>query len=64
MPGAGAVAASDRNAEGVWHSTVTRCSASSRATRSGARATSGGTTTRVPPCSSAPHISHTEKSKA
>ncbi|BBZ39893.1 hypothetical protein MCNS_29560 [Mycobacterium conspicuum] len=51
-------------AEGVWVNTVTP-SLTSRAWNSSAeRATSAGTTTSRPPNSSAPQISHTEKSKA
>ena len=51
-------------AEGVWLNTLT-CSATSRAWKSsGEPATDSGTTTSRPPCSSAPQISHTEKSKA
>ncbi|CAM3508462.1 hypothetical protein MYCO108962_23510 [Mycobacterium colombiense] len=53
-----------RTADGVWLKTVT-FSATSRAWNSiGERATESGTTTSRPPCSSAPQISHTEKSKA
>ncbi len=52
------------NAEGVWLSTVTRSSTSRRRNSSGERVTSFGTTTSRPPCSSAPQISQTEKSKA
>ena len=45
-------------------STVT-CSLTNSAWKSsGERATASGTTTNRPPCSSAPQISHTEKSKA
>ena len=51
-------------AEGVWVSTVT-CSLTNSAWKSSAeRATASGTTTNRPPCSNAPQISHTEKSKA
>ena len=49
---------------GSGSSTLT-CSATSKAWKSsGEPATDSGTTTSRPPCSSAPQISHTEKSKA
>ncbi|SHV13284.1 Uncharacterised protein [Mycobacteroides abscessus subsp. abscessus] len=41
-----------------------RSSISSARNRSGVRTTESDTTTNRPPCSSAPKISHTEKSKA
>ena len=51
-------------ADGVWLNTLT-CSVTSKAWKSsGERTTDSGTTTSRPPCSSAPQISHTEKSKA
>ncbi len=49
---------------GVWFSTVTRSRLSSRQNSSGDRLVAYGTTTRRPPNSSAPQISHTEKSNA
>src|SRR5262245_49989996 len=53
-----------RNAEGVWLSTVTRCSCSVRRKSAGERLSQYGTTTRRLPYDSAPHSSQTEKSKA
>ncbi|GLV09856.1 hypothetical protein MyChFU_31760 [Mycobacterium intracellulare subsp. chimaera] len=55
---------SNPTAEGVWVSTVTPSRTSSAWNSSGERATAPGTTTRRPPCSSAPQISQTEKSNA
>ena len=53
-----------RTADGVWVNTLT-CSLTNNAWKSsGERATASGTTTNRPPCSSAPQISHTEKSNA
>ena len=49
---------------GVWANRVTSCSTSRSSESSGTRATAGGTTTSRLPCSSAPHNSHTETSKA
>ena len=53
-----------RNADGVWFRTVTRSRAIRSWNFSGARVMSCGTTISRPPYSSAPHSSHTEKSKA
>ncbi|SHX15288.1 Uncharacterised protein [Mycobacteroides abscessus subsp. abscessus] len=50
-------------AEGVWQSTLTFSLISSSWRSSGDEATDSGTTTRRPPCSSAPQISHTDTSK-
>ncbi len=55
---------SARKAVGVWLRTVTPCSTSTSRKSSGERVTSRGTTTSLPPCSNAPHISNTETSKA
>src|SRR5206468_12906168 len=52
----------ERNADGVWFNTVTPSSRTSAANASGVRASPDGTTTSRPPYTSAPHISHTEKS--
>ncbi len=57
-------AASWVNAEGVWLSTFTRSRASSAWKSSGWREVQWSTTTSRPPVSSAPQISHTEKSNA
>ena len=57
-------ACNTRNAEGVWFSTVTRSSTSTRYRSSGDCRTHSGTTTRRPPCARAPQSSHTEKSNA
>ncbi len=54
---------SEAKAEGVWLSTVTRRWTSSAWNSSGERETQYGTTTRWPPVSRQPQISHTEKSK-
>ena len=55
---------STATADGVWVNTLT-CSVTSKAWKSsGEPATDSGTTTSRPPSSSAPQISHTEKSKA
>ncbi|GAA1311383.1 hypothetical protein GCM10009634_78290 [Saccharothrix xinjiangensis] len=62
--GDGSAAVSARNADGVWLSTVTRSATSRSSSSSGKRVTSRGATTRVPPCSRAPHISNTDTSKA
>ena len=51
-------------ADGVWVRTLTSSATSSAWRSSGEAATSSGTTTSRRPDSSAPHISHTEKSKA
>ena len=51
-------------AEGVWLNTLTRSATSRSWKSSGEPATTSGTTTSRPPCSSAPKVSHTEKSKA
>ncbi|SHX27696.1 Uncharacterised protein [Mycobacteroides abscessus subsp. abscessus] len=51
-------------ADGVWVSIVTPSATSSSCSSSGARAAVSDTTTRRPPCSRAPKISHTETSKA
>src|SRR5262245_22949252 len=53
-----------RNADGVWFRTVTPSLRSSEQNSGEERLTATGTTTRRPPCSRAPQISHTEKSKA
>ncbi|BCO68545.1 hypothetical protein MINTM007_31560 [Mycobacterium intracellulare] len=52
------------SADGVWVNTVTRSPMSLARNSSGDRASVSGTTTSRPPCSSAPQISHTEKSNA
>jgi hypothetical protein len=62
--GAGGEGSSCRNAEGVWFNTVTPSSSSNRQNAAGSRLTQYGTTTSRPPYSSAPQISHTEKSNA
>lgn len=51
-------------AEGVWLSTVTPWATMRSRNRSGSREVRWGTTTRRPPVSRQPQISHTEKSKA
>ena len=58
------VVISSLNADGVWLSTVTLSLASNSTKAEGSRPSSRGTTTQRPPCSKAPHISQTEKSKA
>ena len=67
--GSGAACAASADARwpkalGVWFSTVTPSCRSSVWKSAGEREVSYGTTTRRPPYSSAPHISHTEKSNA
>src|SRR5450755_960708 len=57
-------AGSRLKAVGVWLSTVTRSSRSKSQKVTGFRVISTGTTTTHAPDSSAPHISHTEKSNA
>jgi hypothetical protein len=57
-------AASWLNAVGVCDSTVTRSARSSSRNAAGSLAVAPGTTTSVPPCSNAPHISHTDTSNA
>src|SRR4249919_4374713 len=64
MPEARSVWIRLRNADGVWFSTVTRSCTSRAWNISGERLCRYGTTTTRPPWIRAPHISHTEKSKA
>nr|CRL53534.1 hypothetical protein CPGR_00813 [Mycolicibacterium fortuitum subsp. fortuitum DSM 46621 = ATCC 6841 = JCM 6387] len=51
-------------AEGVWLNTVTPSATTNASKSCGERVVCSGTTTKRPPCSSAPQISHTEKSNA
>ena len=54
---------STATADGVWVNTLTCSQPATRGSPPVSRATDSGTTTSRPPCSSAPQISHTEKSK-
>ncbi|GAA3011132.1 hypothetical protein GCM10010527_52990 [Streptomyces drozdowiczii] len=62
-PSAASAAISWANAEGVWQSTVAPVRAAVSSTSRGDRLSSWVSTTSLPPCSSAPQISQTEKSK-